>query len=562
MNIIRGLMLFAVLNFTFNCFAYSYPIRVEQQQRGSAIDLVVFNDGPVFVSIVLELTQSINTGFSPAVIGSKYPHLLPAGTSKTITTAVRLKQGKPAQFAFKYKFAFGDPNAIPDTNFVYRLPIPDNYRGVIQPYSGEYISNNVIDTGNSTQLLIPLNTPIVAARDGLVINVRGQKDTDDSKSESSIGNFVSILHEDGTWANYGWLMDKSVVVNPGDIVKAGQQIARSGSNPSSVETYIIMVVNRNSFALQLRSVPFKIKSAENESFDITSFSGPVSPNLPAQYEQPKPGDAPWYPSESLLPQPKVPVDWGDDHMSPTQRQAIFRQRIAEQTSLRNSESITGSQSYITLAIVAIVLGITGAFVAISSHPTSRPAGVRGVLWGLLRGSKWRHVDMPSSQEDANAPIFDRFTSSSGLVKLPEMPSVVELEPPSPEPNDLNSALGEDPESSDKSSQRDILSSDKVALLSMISKVIPSSWVCISNIRLTELVDYKLPLDLAEETVDFVLCNEKTRATVAAILYIPDHDESQISLMVAHRLSVAGIQTITYDALPKLSDLKTRIKRLS
>lgn len=170
--------------------------------------------------------------------------------------------------------------------------------------------------------------------------------------------------------------------------------------------------------------------------------------------------------------------------------------------------------------------------------------------------------MPSSQEDANAPIFDRFTSSSGLVKLPEMPSVVELEPPSPEPNDLNSALGEDPESSDKSSQRDILSSDKVALLSMISKVIPSSWVCISNIRLTELVDYKLPLDLAEETVDFVLCNEKTRATVAAILYIPDHDESQISLMVAHRLSVAGIQTITYDALPKLSDLKTRIKRLS
>ena len=105
--------------------AYEYPVRIIREDKGSAVQLSIANDGLVPVTVVIELTSSSNTGFSPAVIGSKFPHLVFPGQTRRITTAVPLKIGRDARFAYQYRFAFGDPQARHRSDQLYRLPIPD-----------------------------------------------------------------------------------------------------------------------------------------------------------------------------------------------------------------------------------------------------------------------------------------------------------------------------------------------------------------------------------------------------------------------------------------------------
>src|SRR5574337_721110 len=91
--------------------AYQYPIKVLREPKGSAVELSIANEGAAPVNVVIELTESKNTGFSPVVVGSKFPHMVLPGQTKRITTAVPLKIGREARFAYRYRFAFGNPQA-------------------------------------------------------------------------------------------------------------------------------------------------------------------------------------------------------------------------------------------------------------------------------------------------------------------------------------------------------------------------------------------------------------------------------------------------------------------
>ena len=68
------------------------------------MDIVLVNDSMAPVNVIVELTQTVNTGFSPAVIGSKFPHQIGPKQSRKITTAVPLKVGKPASFGYRLRY--------------------------------------------------------------------------------------------------------------------------------------------------------------------------------------------------------------------------------------------------------------------------------------------------------------------------------------------------------------------------------------------------------------------------------------------------------------------------
>lgn len=77
--------------------------------------------------------------------------------------------------------------------------------------------------------LTNIGEPVVAARDGIVLEAEGRF-TKGGKDPAllSQANYVKILHDDGTLAMYAHLHTNSVLVNIGQRVKAGQQIAQSG----------------------------------------------------------------------------------------------------------------------------------------------------------------------------------------------------------------------------------------------------------------------------------------------------------------------------------------------
>jgi murein DD-endopeptidase MepM/ murein hydrolase activator NlpD len=75
---------------------------------------------------------------------------------------------------------------------------------------------------------MPIGTPVVAARAGIVKTTRS--DSPDDGQEYGAHNYVFIRHADGTVAFYAHLMQDGVLVEYGDEVEAGQLIGYSGNS--------------------------------------------------------------------------------------------------------------------------------------------------------------------------------------------------------------------------------------------------------------------------------------------------------------------------------------------
>ncbi|WP_435523044.1 M23 family metallopeptidase [Chryseobacterium indoltheticum] len=114
-----------------------------------------------------------------------------------------------------------------DKNYVYDLPFAKGKAFWIhQGYNGTFSHQNE----NSLDFIMPEGTEILSSREGLVIDVV-QKNNQGcpTRNCASYGNYVSILHPDGTIAQYYHLQQNGAQVKIGDTVTKGQPIALSGN---------------------------------------------------------------------------------------------------------------------------------------------------------------------------------------------------------------------------------------------------------------------------------------------------------------------------------------------
>ena len=82
---------------------------------------------------------------------------------------------------------------------------------------------------NAVDFIAPLNTPVLAAADGVVTYVKADSDIGGpSVSFWDYSNFISIRHEYDEYTRYDHLAFGSCEVKEGDVVKAGQPIAKVG----------------------------------------------------------------------------------------------------------------------------------------------------------------------------------------------------------------------------------------------------------------------------------------------------------------------------------------------
>lgn len=107
--------------------------------------------------------------------------------------------------------------AVPSVN---QVPLADNY--FIFPVEGKITQGihyyNAIDIANKC------GTPVYAAAAGVV-----QRASGNGSYNYGMGNYITILHSNGTVTYYGHLM--SLLVKPGDKVYVGQSIALVGGAP-------------------------------------------------------------------------------------------------------------------------------------------------------------------------------------------------------------------------------------------------------------------------------------------------------------------------------------------
>lgn len=114
-----------------------------------------------------------------------------------------------------------------DAGYVYDLPFRKGQSFTVhQGYNGTFSHKDE----NSLDFTMPEGTEITAAREGKVIDlVQSNNRGCPTISCANLANYVSIMHADGTIAQYFHLKQNGVRVKAGDLVKKGDIIALSGN---------------------------------------------------------------------------------------------------------------------------------------------------------------------------------------------------------------------------------------------------------------------------------------------------------------------------------------------
>lgn len=161
----------------------------------------------------------------------KINHVLPASSVRNKITYFVVND-KQKRYAIRkmpnYMMYVGDvTNKTYDSGYLYDLP----YRKgksfeVYQGYNGTFSHQNE----NSLDFTMPEGTEILAAREGLVIEAVEQNNTGCPTVKcANLGNFIAIMHDDGTIAQYFHLKLNGASVAVGDKVKKGDLIGFSGN---------------------------------------------------------------------------------------------------------------------------------------------------------------------------------------------------------------------------------------------------------------------------------------------------------------------------------------------
>ncbi len=195
----------------------------ERKEQGFIIYATNSEICPVSVSIDL---NALNLTFSE---GQKTIFVIPAKSEKyKIGELTTTEKGQKTKFNYKYKTALGDvTNTNLDKSFVYDLPFQKGKSfNVYQGYNGTFSHQNE----NSIDFTMPEGTEVLAARDGIVVQlVLTNTESCSEKECAKFNNYITIMHSDGSFASYLHIKYNGSNLKLGDEVKKGTIIAYSGN---------------------------------------------------------------------------------------------------------------------------------------------------------------------------------------------------------------------------------------------------------------------------------------------------------------------------------------------
>lgn len=204
-------------------------VKMYNERKGDTITFYVDNQEIYPVSLVFNGQPETNNLKKPELF--KTTQVIPAKTMKQKVTFFVVNDKKKGWGVKKmpgYRSYIGDITIKNyDTQYVYDLPFGKGKAFWIhQGYNGTFSHQNE----NSLDFIMPEGTEVLASREGLVIDiVQNNNKSCPTQSCAPFGNYVSILHPDGTIAQYYHLEQNGVQVKLGDNVTKGQFIAYSGN---------------------------------------------------------------------------------------------------------------------------------------------------------------------------------------------------------------------------------------------------------------------------------------------------------------------------------------------
>lgn len=182
--------------------------------------------------------------------------LVPGAGEWPLLTLRQSAPDRPWDYELRARAMLGDSRARHRPTRPYQVPFPRGLRfPITQAFHGA-ATHTRPDTLYAVDIAMPVGTPVLAARDGVVMEV-----ADDffgagrHRRYLQRANRIRILHDDGTMAVYAHLRLESARVAPGSRVTAGRHIADAGNSGYSTGPHLHFAVQRNA-DMTLQSVPF------------------------------------------------------------------------------------------------------------------------------------------------------------------------------------------------------------------------------------------------------------------------------------------------------------------
>jgi murein DD-endopeptidase MepM/ murein hydrolase activator NlpD len=223
-------------------------VRLDIKKQKGVDSVFVRNDLYAPVEIELSFTGLQNASGAPQ---QPIRRVLPARSNSRLALLTATQAGMPLTYTPRFRYSLGDPSG---TAQAYRYPLP--WRGgpfrLTQGPNGQY-SHFGAKSRYAMDIAMPEGTPIIAARGGMVVKIENAQT---GRGNDPSGNFVRVLHDDGTMGVYLHLKRGSVSVREGQRVVVGSALALSGNTGNSSGPHLHFVVQRNT-GLGLVSIPYQ-----------------------------------------------------------------------------------------------------------------------------------------------------------------------------------------------------------------------------------------------------------------------------------------------------------------
>jgi murein DD-endopeptidase MepM/ murein hydrolase activator NlpD len=226
---------------------------IERTDTGPTSDFTAINTCLCVATFLEKIVQSDDPEIPDGTIFHK---ILQPRTRELLVRVHNAGKGK-SRLQYMWTIALGSPEAEHHPPSPYRVPFALGSTYVISQAYPTAATHNTPDSQYAVDIALPDGTPVYAAREGVVINIRH----DAFRGGASLAmmdqaNVVDILHDDGTIAMYAHLHWDSIRVRIGQQVGRGEYIANSGSTGFSTGPHLHFVVIRNT-DFQALSVPIQ-----------------------------------------------------------------------------------------------------------------------------------------------------------------------------------------------------------------------------------------------------------------------------------------------------------------
>lgn len=208
---------------------------VEERANGSQVTLVALLAGCTEATFTLtaELENAASSAPVPLTVD------MTGRTRLVLTTIRRVDPKAPWRFSWHYDWKSGRRRADAPLPVLYALPFHDGPFKLAQGPHGTFSHGEGSQDEEAFDWVMPEGTKIYPARAGTVVGTRS--DVTEGGPELRYKpdfNYVVVLHEDGTLAEYAHLQPHGVLAKLGEKVTPKRPLGLSGNTGRSTEPHL------------------------------------------------------------------------------------------------------------------------------------------------------------------------------------------------------------------------------------------------------------------------------------------------------------------------------------